>query len=132
MTLTRVNLGLINIKRMLPFTFTIALFSVVAFGQDAEQNNEPAGSGQAVTRTTVLDLQSTIVGNQEQPEVIYIIPWKQIDAPAPDYAPMQDVVDGQFELLDRDEWRRTVDIKRAVNDSGVDGNIDVNLDGSNN
>lgn len=66
------------------------------------------------SRAPVLELQSTIVGNQEQPEVIYIIPWKQIDAPAPSYQPMQSMLDGQFEPIDRDEWRRNIDLRQAV------------------
>ena len=65
-----------------------------------------------------LELQSTIVGSQEQPEVIYIVPWRSIDAPAPNYKPMADVVDGQFELIDRDEWRRKLDLHQVLTAEG--------------
>lgn len=65
----------------------------------------------------VLELQSTIVGSQEQPEVIYIVPWKQIEAPAPNYEPMQNLVNSQFDLLDRDEWRRRIDLQKIIDAS---------------
>ena len=68
----------------------------------------------AAKGTTVLELQSTIIGNQEQPEVITIVPWHQIDAPAPAYQPMQAIVDDKFELLDRDEWRRKIQLNKTL------------------
>ena len=79
----------------------------------AEQSKND--QGQVQKRPGVIELQSTIVGNQEQPEVIYIIPWQQIDAPEPSYQPMQQLIDGQFEPLDRDEWRRKIDLDNFLN-----------------
>lgn len=98
---------------VLPFCFSLAAF--LAPMVYAEQTI-PANSTKAKLqqRSTVLELQSTIVGNQEQPEVIYIVPWQQIEAPAPSYKPMQQMVDGQFDLLDRDEWRRKIDLQKAL------------------
>ncbi len=80
------------------------------------ESTDSTVKGSTQSRGQVLELQSTIVGNQEQPEVIYIIPWKQIEAPAPHYQPMKQLVDSQFDLLDRDEWRRKIGLERAVND----------------
>ena len=84
-------------------------------GATEKPEQSTAGSG------TVLELQSTIVGNQEQPEVITIVPWKQIDAPAPSYQPMQAIVDDKFELLDRDEWRRRIQLNKAISSSASTG-----------
>jgi len=97
-------------------TYLILLLALVSSQQlyaeqDVVLNGEQAALQQ---RPQVLELQSTIVGNQEQPEVIYIVPWQQIEAPAPSYQPMQQIVDGQFDLLDRDEWRRKVDLQKAL------------------
>lgn len=110
-------LGRLSFLRPIVLTFYLSLTTFLAPIVYAEQapllNTNKAKLQQ---RSTVLELQSTIVGNQEQPEVIYIVPWQQIEAPAPSYKPMQQMVDGQFDLLDRDEWRRKIDLQKALED----------------
>ncbi|ARN72785.1 hypothetical protein [Oceanicoccus sagamiensis] len=51
-------------------------------------------------------LRSTVTGNQEQPKVLYIVPWQQADTPELIYQPLQSLVDGVFEEVDRDELLR--------------------------
>ncbi len=51
-------------------------------------------------------LRSTVTGNQEQPKVLYIVPWQQADTPELIYQPLQSLVDGVFEEVDRAEFLR--------------------------
>ena len=62
-----------------------------------------------------LELESTFKGNQEQPKVLYIVPWQKIDAPESYYQPLERLIDENFELLDRDEFKRQLKFKRQLN-----------------
>ena len=55
-----------------------------------------------------LELESTFKGNQEQPKVLYIVPWQAVEAPPASYRPLQSLVQQNFQLLDREEFRRNV------------------------
>jgi len=62
-----------------------------------------------------VELESTFKGNQEQPKVLYIVPWQKIPAPEPFYQPLESLVEESFELLDRDEFKRAIAFKRQLN-----------------
>lgn len=59
-------------------------------------------------------LRSTVVGNQEQPKVLYIVPWQQAETPESIYQPLQSLVDGVFEEVDRDEFLRELNYQQKV------------------
>ncbi len=65
-------------------------------------------SHNAIAQNQSIDLESTFKGNQEQPKVLYIVPWQKIDAPEAYYQPLESLINENFELLDRDEFRREV------------------------
>lgn len=65
-------------------------------------------SHNAIAQNQSIDLKSTFKGNQEQPKVLYIVPWQKIDAPEAYYQPLESLINENFELLDRDEFRREV------------------------
>ena len=73
-------------------------FCVVAVAQD-----EPT-----------INLKSTIKGNQEQPSVIYIVPWKTLAAPPAAYQPLKSTLQANYQLIDRDEFRRELRSRRAI------------------
>lgn len=62
-------------------------------------------------------LRSTVVGNQEQPKVLYIVPWQQAEKPEIIYQPLQSVVDGVFRQIDRDEFLRELDYQQKISQS---------------
>lgn len=62
----------------------------------------------------VLELESTIKGNQEQPKVLYIVPWQAQQPPELAYRPLQTMVNESFELIDRDEFRREIEFRRQL------------------
>lgn len=71
-------------------------------------------SGAAVAQEARVVLRSTVVGNQEQPKVLYIVPWQQAETPELIYQPLQSLVDGVFEEIDRDEFVRELSYQEKV------------------
>ena len=68
-----------------------------------------------VAEQPVLELESTIKGNQEQPKVLYIVPWQAQSAPPLGYRPLQSLIQAHSQMIDRDEFRREIALKRQWN-----------------
>lgn len=71
-------------------------------------------SAQVIAQNHTIELESTFKGNQEQPKVLYIVPWQKINAPEAYYQPLESLIDENFELLDRDEFKRELKFKRQL------------------
>ena len=69
----------------------------------------------ALAQNKTIELESTFKGNQEQPKVLYIVPWQKIAPRGAFYQPLESLVDESFELLDRDEFKRAIKFKRQLN-----------------
>lgn len=54
----------------------------------------------------VIELQSRVTGNREQPQVFHVVPWQNPDSPIPDYNPLERQLDSVFGHIERDELRR--------------------------
>ncbi|MGB5324694.1 MAG: hypothetical protein WBN40_04630 [Pseudomonadales bacterium] len=65
-------------------------------------------AGHAFAQDNTLDLKSTFQGNQEQPRVMYIVPWQAIQAPPASYRPVSSLISENFQLVDREEFQRNV------------------------
>ncbi|MFA7553045.1 MAG: hypothetical protein WCY88_02255 [Spongiibacteraceae bacterium] len=59
-------------------------------------------------------LRSTVTGNQEQPKVLYIVPWRQAETPELIYQPLQSLVEGVYEEVDRDEFLRELHYREKL------------------
>ncbi len=69
-------------------------------------------SGQAEER---LEMEGTaIIGNQELPKVLYIVPWKQSELPNISEPPLQSLIDDALAPIDRAEFRREVMYRDAL------------------
>jgi hypothetical protein len=56
-----------------------------------------------------LDMQGTaIIGNQELPKVLYIVPWKKSSLPDLGAPPLNSLISDALSPLERDEFRRQV------------------------
>ena len=56
-----------------------------------------------------LEMEGTaIIGNQELPKVLYIVPWKQSELPDLSEPPLQSLIDDALMPIDREEFRREV------------------------
>ena len=65
-----------------------------------------SGATQAEER---LEMEGTaIIGNQELPKVLYIVPWKQSELPDLSEPPLQSLIDDALAPIDREEFRREV------------------------
>jgi hypothetical protein len=53
-------------------------------------------------------LRSTVTGNQEQPKVLYLVPWQKAETPELIYQPLQSLVDGVFNEVGREEFLREI------------------------
>ena len=72
-------------------------------------------SSQSFSQEAKVILRSTVKGNQEQPKVLYIVPWQQGETPELIYQPMQGLVDDVFEQVDRQEFLRELDYREKIN-----------------
>lgn len=61
-------------------------------------------------------LESTITGNQEQPQVLYIVPWQTPDSPTLKYDVVQSQSAKVYEHLDRSELKREIAWQKPVDD----------------
>ena len=73
-------------------------------------------------------LHSTVSGNQEQPRVMYIVPWQRPEAAAFDYELENRLAEELFSVVDRDEFVRGLNYSDALNapPNGATDDIDSN------
>lgn len=56
-----------------------------------------------------IQLHTTVTGNQEQPRVLYILPWQTSDATKVEFSPLDNEQKAVFKPLERDELQRELD-----------------------
>jgi hypothetical protein len=61
-----------------------------------------------------VQLQSTVTGNQEQPKVLYIVPWQGPGGADHLRQSLQPIVDDILISVDRDEFRRELEYRAAA------------------
>lgn len=65
----------------------------------------------------VVTFESTITGSQEQPKVIYIVPWQPPQAPAAERQPIGNLVmQDLLQPIDRDTFLRQVQYRATLNE----------------
>jgi hypothetical protein len=70
----------------------LILFSLMALPLQAEERIELQGTA--------------IIGNQELPKVLYIVPWKSSELPQLSEPPLESLVDEALSPIDREVFRR--------------------------
>lgn len=73
----------------------------------------PASAADAQAESNVV-LHSTITGNQEQPKVLYIVPWQPPAGVDRLQQPVQSLLDDVFAPVDRAEFRRELQYREAA------------------
>ncbi len=64
-----------------------------------------------------LNLDGTaIIGNQELPKVLYIVPWKKSEVPDMNQPPLESLIDEALQPIDREVFRRQVNYYHALHD----------------
>ena len=85
------------------------------------QKDKAADSAKKTTQRNssggAVNLSTTITGNQEQPQVLYIVPWKQTTSGAIDRQPLESNFSDVFDHVERDEHKREVQYLDALTKS---------------
>lgn len=62
----------------------------------------------AATAQEHIDLESTFVGDREQPSVSYFVPWKAPEGPSKLYRPIKSISGNVLDPIDRDVFARNI------------------------
>lgn len=92
-----------NLNGFKLFAISIAMLmqGMVAFAQEPVLAEEP-----------ILVLESRITGNQEQPKVLYLVPWKSETGIEALNLPLNALSEPEFKPLVRDEFIRELEFRR--------------------
>ena len=71
-------------------------------------------SGLSFSQEAVVVLRSTVKGNQEQPRVMYIVPWHRPGDNSLEYQPMDNLVNDLLTPVDRDEFTRELEYREML------------------
>lgn len=76
----------------------------------ADSKSSPAtNSGQKMVREANINLRTTVTGNQEQPRVMYILPWQSPSSPDLEMEMLSSQQDAVFGHVERDELQRSLE-----------------------
>ena len=89
-------------------TFIVVLWGVNASAQNEEKEKQPPNN--LPRSDDSLYLESTVVGDKEQPTVSYFIPWKGTGTPDKLHWNIEQKNDKTLELIDRDIMVRSMSI----------------------
>jgi hypothetical protein len=74
-----------------------------------------------VTAQERIDLESTFIGDKEQPSVSYFIPWKAPEGPEKLYRPINSISGNVLDPLDRDVLARNIQFYNELSLEGGGG-----------
>jgi len=57
---------------------------------------------------------TAIIGNQELPKVLYIVPWKKSEVPDMNQPPLESLIDEALQPIDREVFQRQVNYYHAL------------------
>lgn len=72
----------------------------------ATEKKAPATSDKKMVREANINLRTTVTGNQEQPRVMYILPWQSPESPELEMDMLSSQEDAVFGHVERDEMQR--------------------------
>ena len=58
---------------------------------------------------------TAIIGNQELPKILYIVPWKKSELPDLSEPPLESLIDEALKPIDRNVFRRQVEYYQTLN-----------------
>ena len=70
--------------------------------------------GKKLIQNATINLQTTVTGNQEQPRVLYILPWQSPESPELDIELLSAHQDAVFGHLEREELQRSLEAAGAM------------------
>lgn len=79
----------------------------------------PAWSQEEGSQGPIIELESQVTGNREQPQVFHVVPWQTPDSPVPGYNPLERQLDSVFGHLERDELQRSLEQPREAEEADL-------------
>lgn len=58
---------------------------------------------------------TAVIGNQELPKVLYIVPWKKSELPDLSEPPLESLIDEALRPIDRNVFRRQIEYYQTLN-----------------
>jgi hypothetical protein len=116
MSLNKVCLQTLK-KLIFPFLWLFLMSSLAAVGQNDEGNkaNHLKAIPADVSESGLIRLESTFVGDKEQPSVSYFIPWQGTGSPDGLKWQIERLNDDSLSLVDRDIMLRSMNIYKEMN-----------------
>lgn len=74
---------------------------------------------QKMVREANINLRTTVTGNQEQPRVMYILPWQSPDSPELEMEMLSSQSDAVFGHVERDELQRSLEASGELDDDSL-------------
>jgi hypothetical protein len=104
-----------NIGCMLRGLIVFGSFMVATICFSQEPSAQKAESDQAPAESALIQLESTFIGDKEQPSVSYFIPWKGTDSPDGLKWNIERKNDDTLNIVDRDIMLRSMNIYNEMN-----------------
>jgi len=87
----------------------------VPAGKNADVvSTKPKQPEKNIVRDATISLQTTIIGNQEQPRVLYILPWQSPTATDVDFESLDNEQKAVFGHVEREELRRELESSDVI------------------
>lgn len=83
---------------------------------EAKQATEKSVADKKMVQDATISLQTTITGNQEQPKVLYILPWQSPQPTDVDFESLDNQQQAVFNHVERDELRRELETADVIKD----------------
>ena len=77
-------------------------------GLKPSSEQEQISASDKKIQSATINLQTTVTGNQEQPKVLYILPWQSPQTEDVDFESIENQQKAVFEHVERDELRRAL------------------------
>lgn len=77
-------------------------------------------SGKKMVREANINLRTTVTGNQEQPRVMYILPWQSPASPDLEMEMLSSQQDAVFGHVERDEMQRSLEASGEWDDAAAE------------
>lgn len=88
---------------------------------DTNDNSVPEkNSGKKMVREANINLSTTVTGNQEQPRVMYILPWQSPGSPELEMEMLSSQQDAVFGHVERDELQRSLESSGELDEPVAD------------
>ena len=73
------------------------------------------GLNTAQARERIIMQGTAVIGNQELPKVLYIVPWKKSELPDLSEPPLESLIDEALAPIDRNVFRRKIEYYQTMN-----------------